>query len=193
MTRETGSTRRVTSATKLLRSLRSVRRFSAQPIDDEVLLDILEVGRWTGSSKNSQPWEVVVIRDRSTLEQLSQLGQYAGHLAGAQVALALVMDSQANALDAGRLAQNVMLAAWAHGIGSCIGSLFPDENAQKAKALLGIPEEKWLRTAISLGYPADDLARFASRTPRPGSGPPNVGRKPMSAFASWGRYDRRTP
>ena len=111
--------------TAFLRSLRAVRRFSGEPIPDEVLLDILEVARWTGSSKNGQPWKIVVVRDLAILADLSTLGRYAGHLAGARAGAALVMDGTAPGaeFDAGRLAQNVMLAAWGHGVGSCIASL----------------------------------------------------------------------
>src|ERR1700704_659391 len=104
--------------TAFLRSLRSVRRFSPQAIPDEVLLDVLEVARWTGSSKNTQPWHVIVVRERETLAALAKCGPFAGHLAGAQTAIALVMEDGNKRFDEGRLAQNVMLGAWAHRIGS---------------------------------------------------------------------------
>ena len=181
------------SSTRRLRSLRAVRRFSDRSLPEDVVLDILETGRWTGSAKNTQPWRVVVVQDRAVLEQLSRLGQYAGHIAGAQAALALVMDGPQNAFDCGRLAENLMTAAWAHGVGSCIGSLFPDDNMTAAKTLLGIPEQRWVRHAISLGYPADESARLASSTPSTRSVLPSVGRKPLDEFASWEKLDRRTP
>ncbi len=98
---------------ELLRTLRAVRRFAAQPIPDAVLHDLLEVARWTGSAKNTQPWELVVITDRQLLVQLARFGQYAGHLAGAPLAIALLMDHATQVFDAGRLAQNIMVAAWA--------------------------------------------------------------------------------
>ena len=78
-------------ATELLRTLRAVRRFSAEAIPEDVLLDILDVARWTGSAKNTQPWELVIVEDRGDLERLSTLGQYAGHLAGARLAIVLAM------------------------------------------------------------------------------------------------------
>ena len=83
--------------TRLLRSLRVVRRFTDRPIPDEVLTNILQVARWTGTSKNTQPWHIVVVRDRDTLRRLSQLGQFAGHVAGAKIAFALVMESAKSA------------------------------------------------------------------------------------------------
>jgi nitroreductase len=144
--------------TRFVRSLRAVRRFSSRPISDEVLQDIAEVARWTGSSKNSQPWHLIVVRDAGVLGQLAECGPYAGHLAGAQAAMALVMDDGNRRFDEGRLAQNVMLGAWAHGVGSCIASIYPAANQARARALLGVQPKKWLHTVISLGYPADDKA-----------------------------------
>jgi nitroreductase len=179
--------------TRLLRRMRAVRRFSEQSIPPEVLADILNVGRWTGSSKNTQPWEVVVVQDRQTLQQLATLGQFAGHLAGAQAAVVLVMDGPNNAFDCGRLAERIMLGAWAYGVGSCIGSIFPAENEERAKALLGIPAEKWVRQTVSLGYPADAVATHIASTPGTRRALPGIGRKPMEQFVSWDRYGQRTP
>ena len=172
-----------------MRSLRAVRRFSEREIPPEVLDAVLEVGRWTGSAKNTQPWRVIVVTERETLAALSKLGQYAGHIAGARCALVQVMDGANNAFDCGRLAERLMVAAWAHGLGSCIGSLFPDENVSAAKQLLGVPEEKWVRHILSLGYPADDTAHRISTTPGTRSAIPSMGRKPMREFATRERYD----
>src|SRR5579864_2448116 len=103
-----------------LRGMRAVRRFSSDPIPDDVLQDILQAARWSGSSKNTQPWHLIVVRKRATLETLAKCGPFAGHLAGAAAAIALVMEDGRRQFDEGRLAQNLMLAAWAHGVGSCI-------------------------------------------------------------------------
>lgn len=174
----------------VLRTLRAVRRFSDRRIADDVLREILEVGRRTGSSKNTQPWQLVVVRDREMLGQLAKLGGFAGYVAGAQADLVLVMDSANNAFDCGRLAERLMLAAWAHGVGSCIASLFPDGNARKAKQLLGIPEERWVRQTVAIGYPADENATRVASSPRMVGVLPSIGRKPLEAFVSWERYGR---
>ena len=179
------------SLVDLMRSMRVVRRYADRPIPDEVLRDVLEIGRWTGSSKNTQPWEVIVVGDRETLKRLSSLGQFASHLAGAQAALVHVMDSANNAFDAGRLAERMMLAAWAHGVGSCIASIFPENNVSEAKQLLGIPQERWVRQTIALGYPADAGATRVTMTPRMASVLPSIGRKPMERFVSWERHGER--
>ncbi len=180
--------------TRLLRSMRAVRRFSDQPIPDDVLNDILEVARWTGSSTNTQPWELVVVRDREALAELAMLSPNGDHLALARLAVVQVMHGNdvGPALDAGRQVERIMLAAWSHGIGSCIGAIFPRPNQQRAKALLGIPTELSLRTAVSLGYPESDRSRFLSADPTVLRRPIGIGRRPQSDVVSWGRYgDRR--
>ncbi len=176
--------------TDFLRSIRAVRRFSSRAIDDAVLLDILEVARWTGSSKNTQPWHLIVVRDRNVLAELATCGPFAGHLRGAQAAIALLMHDGTRRFDEGRLAQNVMLAAWAHGVGSCIGSLYPEANMERARQLLGVPAKRWLHTAISLGYPADERALRLSADRGSLSSVP-LGRTELADLVSWERFGER--
>ena len=174
--------------TDLIRSLRAVRQFSDRQVPDDVLLDILATGRWTGSSKNTQPWDLIVVRNRETLAALSKCGKFAGHLAGATLSIALVMhgDDAWTCMDEGRLMQNLMLAAWAHGVGSCIGSIYPEDNERRARELLGIPSNLFLRTALSVGYPASPQALRL---------PPNAtvpkGRRPLDDVVSWDRLGNR--
>jgi nitroreductase len=172
-----------------LRGMRAVRRFSADPIPQQVLNDILEAGRWTGSSKNTQPWHMIVVRDRPVLQTLAGCGPFAGHLAGAQAAIALVMDDGRRQFDEGRLAQNLMLAAWAHGVGSCIASLYPQDNTQRAMGVLEVPSAKWLHTVLSLGYPADASALRLSANPGNLSSVP-IGRLDLQDLVSWDRFGR---
>lgn len=156
-----------------------------------MIQDILEVGRWTGSAKNTQPWEVLVVRDRETLRQLATFGHFADHLAGAAFAIVLIMASSANSFDAGRLAERLMLAAAAHGLGSCIGSIFPVANEVRAKALLGVPAERELHTTIGFGYPADETAGRIQTTPEVKSVLPSIGRKPLGEIAHDERFGQR--
>jgi nitroreductase len=176
---------------RFIRSLRSVRRFAPTPIPDEVLRDVLDIARWTGSSKNTQPWELILVRDPDRLRELAACGTFASHLAGAAAGLVLVMDDDQRRLDEGRLAQNVMLAAWAYGIGSCIATLQPEANIQRARDLLRVPAERGLRTAISLGYPADE--RALRRSLEAGAASVPIGRKPTIEFVNWESFGRRQP
>jgi nitroreductase len=173
--------------TRLIRSLRSVRRFDQRPVPEDVLGDILEVARWTGSGKNSQPWRLVVVRDRAALGELSRCGEFASHLEDAAAAIVLAMADETYLFDEGRLAQNIQLGAWAHGVGSCIASFFPEENVAAARRLLGIPAARTCHTAISLGYPADAAAL---RVPRELDGVVSPGRMPLGELVGWERYGR---
>src|SRR5919202_1417730 len=95
--RSEGRQERNMQPTPLIRTFRAVRHFAEQPVPREVLDDILEAARWTGSSKNSQPWELVVVADHGILQQLARLGQYADLLAGAQCAIVLGYPADAQA------------------------------------------------------------------------------------------------
>jgi nitroreductase len=145
-----------------LRGLRSVREFRPDPVPQTVVDDMVEVARWSGSARNVQPWELVIVRNRATLAALAALDGYAGHLAGAPLGIVLVMAGEreeTETFDEGKVSERIMLAAAAHGVGSCIG-WFKDDGRAGAKALLGIPAARLVRTAISLGYP-DEAARRA--------------------------------
>jgi len=138
---------------RFLRSLRAVRSFTADPVPDEVLGDVLEVARWSGSSMNRQPWEMVVVRERETLRALASAGGYADHLAGAAVGIVIVMAgerAESEAYDEGRLSERIMLAAHAHGVGSSVG-WFAGGGREEARRIIGVPEGRTVRTAISLG------------------------------------------
>ena len=159
-----------------LKSLRTVRFFEREPVTQEALEDILEVARWSGSARNRQPWEFVVVRDRTTLEGLATLEGYAQHLAGASVGIVLVMDGnpakfEQETFDEGRLAERISLAAASHGLGAAVG-WFAGDGRRVAKRILGIPDERLVRTALSLGHPA--------RNPPRGRSALSQGRKPLA-------------
>lgn len=135
-----------------IRSLRSVREFRDEPLPDDVLESILDAGRRAQSSKNTQPWQFVVVRDRATLQALSKTGDYAGHMAGAAAGVVIVSPIP-HEYDLGQATAFLMLAAWERGVGSCIAAIYhPDQ----VRALLGIPDEMHVHYALSFGYPASD-------------------------------------
>ena len=168
---------------RFLRNLRAVRDYTSQPIPDEVLNDILEVGRWSGSASNVQHTEVVVVRDRAIQQRISELG--ARPAAGAAVTLVVVTPGDEarhdlEVFDNGRLVERLLLAAKAKGIGSNIATL-KEDGPEVIKQALGIPAEKRIWTVVTLGY-TDEAAHKA----RPKS--PTAGRKPSDSFAHWDRY-----
>ena len=144
---------------------RVVRAFADRPLEPDHLVRILNAGRRAASSKNLQRWDFIVCRDREHLAELAAVGPWAGHLAGAAVAIALVTpdptaaDSPLSVLfDLGMAAGNMMLAAWELGIGSVPATVYEHDLARR---LLGYPEDHHCEYLLSFGYPAnaDDLTR----------------------------------
>src|SRR5215510_3779320 len=138
-----------------VRSKRAIRQFQEKPLPDEVVQQILNAGRLSQSSKNTQPWQFIAIRDRATLEALSKTGTWAGHLAGAALGVVILTTDPGEKFqtmfDAGQTAAYMQLAAWELGIGSCIASIYEGEQA---RGILHFPVEWFLHIAISFGYPA---------------------------------------
>jgi nitroreductase len=168
----------------LLKSLRAVRQFRPDPIPQEVVQNLLEVARWSGSASNLQPWELIVIRNRQTLQALAKVEGYVGHLAGAPLGIVLVMAGdrgqiEQETFDEGRLSERIMLAAAAYGVGSSVG-WFKGKGVAEAKRMLGIPEQRLVRTAISLGYPDEEARRNRTK--------PAQARKPLSQIVHEERY-----
>jgi nitroreductase len=168
----------------LLKSLRAVRQFRPDPIPEEVVQNLLEVARWSGSASNRQPWELIIIRNRQTLQALAKLEGYAEHLAGAAMGIVLVMAGdrgqvEQETFDEGRLSERIMLAAATFGVGSSVG-WFKGKGVTEAKRILGIPEQRLVRTAISLGYPDKEALR---NRPKPAQA-----RKPLSEIVHEERY-----
>jgi nitroreductase len=168
---------------RFLRGLRAVREYTSEPIPADVLADILEVGRWSGSASNVQGTEVVVVRDAETKQRMSELG--ARPAAGAAAVLVVVTPGDADrhdleVFDNGRLVERLLLAAKACGLGSNIATL-KENGPDVIKEALGIPSERSIWTVVTLGY-TDEAAHRA----RPKS--PTAGRKPSDAFVHWDRY-----
>ena len=148
-----------------INSVRVVRRFSDQPVDRGHLDHILNAGRRAGSSKNQQSWAFITLSDRQRLQLLTKVGPYAGHLAGAAVAIALVRpdasdEHQLRSImwDLGRAAQNMVLAAWELGIGSAPATVY---DLALASGLLGLPADQRCDFLLSFGHPADPTALTA--------------------------------
>lgn len=141
----------------MLRSLRAIRRFSPAAVPDAVIMEIIDVARWTGSARNRQPWRVRLVTDSRQRSTLAGLGAYAAVLEQAPLAVLLAIDRELGGadgeFDAGRFAQALMLAAHAVGLGSCPVSFFPAENVRSATALAGVREPWQVRSAIAIGYP----------------------------------------
>jgi nitroreductase len=164
-----------------IRAKRAVRKFTDEALPEDAVETILNAGRLAQSAKNTQPWHFIAIRDRATLEALSKLGHYAGHLAGAAMGVALLTPPPEQRFsimfDAGQAAAYMQLAAWELGIGSCLATIYEPEQARQ---LLGFPEDWHIRIAISFGY-----AHSSENADRP---PRKQGRRGFADVIHWDRW-----
>lgn len=169
------------NVSEAIRVKRAVRQFTDQPLPGEVMAAILNAGRRSQSSKNSQPWQFIAITEKATLKALSECGAWAGHLAGAALGVAILTPDPAEKFqtmfDAGQAAAFMQLAGWELGVGSCPASIYEPE---KARAILGFPPEWHLRVALSFGYPA--AAETISAPPKKG------GRAALDEIVHWERW-----
>jgi nitroreductase len=166
---------------------RAVRQFADRPIAPADLERIVRAGTRAHSSKNQQRWAFVVVEDRARLEALSKVGPYAGHVAGAAAAVAIITPDPYGpgqplsvVWDSGGAAAQMMLVAWELGIGSCPATVY--EQAL-ARDLLGYPEELHCEYILSFGHPADP-ARLTAPL-RPG------GRRPLDEVVFRDRWHAR--
>lgn len=166
------------SALGFLKSLRAHRHFAVDRVSDHDVGRMLEAARWTGSARNRQPWRLVIVRSDEVRRELSNLGLYAQHVALAPLAVAIATDDESGgrdtAFDAGRLCQNLALAAHGLGLASCPVTLHPEENTERAARLLRLGPPWRVEHVLVIGHPVD---------PPPGNSAVERGRRPMEEIA----------
>jgi nitroreductase len=142
-----------------IRRKRAVRQYTEQPLPDDVVDTILKAGRRAQSSKNSQPWHFIAVRDKETLILMSQMGDFASYLPTAALCVAILTPDPAQRwsvmFDAGQAAAYMQLAAVEMGVGSCLVTFHRPEPARE---LFGFPEDLYLNVGIAFGYPTDPEA-----------------------------------
>ncbi len=133
-------------------SKREVREYAPGPLAPDAERRILEAGRLAGSSKNRQARRFVVVRDEAVRSEVAA-GVYAGdHVRGAALVVAIVVGGKGpTAFDAGRAAQNMMLAASNEGIGSCPNGV---ADADLLREVLRHGEDEKVATVLTFGHPA---------------------------------------
>jgi nitroreductase len=132
-------------------SKREVRDYAGRPIPADAEQRILEAGRISGSSQNKQPWRFVVVDSPSLRERLAGAVYRPGNVRSAALVVVIAMRGRGpTGFDAGRAAQNMMLAAWNDRIGSCPNGM-PDADA--VAALLDLEDGERPVTVLTFGYP----------------------------------------
>lgn len=142
-----------------IRARRNVRKYRPEPVSEADLNRIAEAGWRAPSAKNRQPWDFVIITDPAQLTELSTVWRGAGHIAGAAAAIVLVVPVPPDErrlvtdnYDLGQATMAMMIAATDLGIGTGHSSVGDQE---KARAILGVPDDHLVAFMLGVGYPAD--------------------------------------
>jgi len=132
-------------------SRRDERRTLPEPLAPELALRLLDAGRLSGSSRNSQPWTFVVPTGRSRIDELAGAVFVPENVLNAGLVVAILVRGKGPVLfDAGRAAQSMLLAAWAEGIASCPNGI---SDLELARRVLGAADEETPAIVLSFGHP----------------------------------------
>ena len=173
-------------ALEQIRKVRQVRQYEPGTVSQEDLNQILEIARWTGSSRNTQPWRFVVIEDKEQLSQLSQLRPNITWVADGALAVALVFPGENDlheAYDEGRVSERIMIAARLLGLGAGTAWFSEPEKEAEARRIVGVPDDQVLRSIVVVG------PYKTSKDPRPTG--PKPGRKPLDELVSYGKLGQK--
>jgi nitroreductase len=145
---------------QLIRTRRSIRKFTGQAVEDEMIAQIIEAGTWAPSGLNNQPWKVAVIRDQATIKAIAPLTRYSRIIEDAPVLLAPFLDTAASydrtkdIQAMGAFIQNMLLAIHALGLGGVwLGEIL--KNKEKVARIVNAPDALELMAIIALGHPAE--------------------------------------
>ena len=166
-----------------VRTRLTVREFKPDPVPDEVVEKLLRAVQWAPSSRNRQPWRLVVVRDKDTLRKIGSIASSGRFVADAPIAIAVAMENADRPdLDTGRAVQQMELVAWEEGLGTCFVGLRLAEQNRQVKQLLAIPDSFDLVTVLPFGYRFDEGQGRLGRK----------NRKSLEDIVHWERYGERS-
>jgi nitroreductase len=145
---------------EVIKTRRSIRKFTSKDVDDRTIDQIIEMGTWAPSGLNNQPWKFVVIKDKEVLEKLSQQTVYSNIIQNAPVCIAVFLDNEESynrvkdIQAIGACLQNMLLTIHHLGLGGVwLGEIL--KNREKVERILKVPEKLELMAVVALGYPAE--------------------------------------
>jgi len=141
-----------------------VREFASKKVPGETKRKILEAARLTGSSMNTQHWRFVLVQDRSNLKRLAADSMTGKWVEGADFAIVVLIDPKVpgSSIDAGRVVQDMQLAAWNFGVASGIYSGVGEPSLRKDYA---IPDSLKPAVVLGFGYPKRKILGKKNRRP----------------------------
>ncbi len=159
-------------ALEAIRRRRSVRKYTGESIQRKDLEKIVDAGRLAASGSNQQPWDFIVITDRTMINQLKVASQWM-EKAGAIIAVVMDPSSRWWVEDGAAAIENMLIASTALGYGSCWLEGYTLPREEEFKVLLGIPKTKKLLTLIPIGVPVEW---------------PKKEKKPLAEVLHWEKY-----
>jgi nitroreductase len=167
----------------VLKRVRQTRDYLPTPVPEEILTDILDVARWTGSAGNRQPWTFITVTDPDVRRQMAEAAPYTAHIGVAPLVIAIALEPktpEGDNFEEARAAERIMIAATAHGL-ACGIARARGEALQVIGSLLGIPAGRVVRTMVSVGYPT-----AAALLPKSA---PGTARKPLAEVVRRERFE----
>jgi nitroreductase len=161
-------------AIEVLKTRRSVRAYTRAPVPRKIIEAIVDCGRWAPTANNVQPWEFVVVTDPELLRRIAVITEYGKFIADAPVCVVVLSKETKYYLEDGSAAtENILLAARAHGLGSCWVAGDKKPYASEICRLVGAPRGCKLVSMIPIGYPAES---------------PEKSKRPLSDVLHWEKY-----
>ena len=161
-------------AIECLKTRRSVRSYTNDPIDRAVIEDIVDCGRLAATGMNLQPWEFVVVTDTAMRHKIAGITEYGKFIADAPVCIVVISEKCKYFIeDCSAATQNLLLAARAHGLASCWVAGDKKTYCAEIADILGVPETHTLVSLVAIGH--------AKSTPEPQ-------KRPLSETLHWERF-----
>jgi nitroreductase len=150
-------------AMEAILSRRSIRRYTGQPIQSDLITDFLKAAMSAPSAGNQQPWRFIVIDDRKILDAIPRYHPHSQMLKQAPVAILVCGDIRLETnkgywvQDCSAATENILIAVQARGCGAVWLGVYPrEERVQGLRQLLGLPEHVIPFSLIPIGHPAED-------------------------------------
>ena len=155
---------------EIIRTRRSIRKFTEDHVPDDVIDRIIEAGTWAPSGLNNQPWQFAVIKDGELKKQISTLTHYSRIVLSAEVLIGVFLDN-ASSYDRtkdcqaiGASIQNMLLYIHSIGLGAVwLGEVLKSKD--KVLELVQGPEDLELMAVIALGHPAEKKGKGNRKNP----------------------------
>jgi nitroreductase len=146
-------------AIQCLKTRRSVRSFKSDPVDRDIIKDIVDCARLAASAINIQPCQFIAVTDPDIRKQIAAIADHGKFIADSACCIAVFCEKVKYYLEDGAAAtQNILLAAHAHGLGACWVAGDKKEYAVDISKLLGVPDAYTLVSMVAIGKPDKRLS-----------------------------------